>query len=182
IDSADLSTFGSFLSTSESIRIEYPVPVLHPSATGPNILQDVNYASADAGILDNTGSIFTAYSLGMQKITVANIGSTGCTPSELSTRSTSESCVSSMQDLIFNAALKPMTEELQAELPGSTIVYIKSFSIVMNIINNAASYITGYCSNRGDYMFWDSFHPTEHVNVLAHKQFMEGSLDVIKVQ
>jgi hypothetical protein len=42
----------------ESIRIEYPVPVLHPSATGPNILQGVNYASADAGILDNTGSIF----------------------------------------------------------------------------------------------------------------------------
>ncbi|CAK9192572.1 unnamed protein product [Sphagnum jensenii] len=126
-------------------------------------------------------SLQTAYSLGMQKITVANIGSTGCTPSELSTRSTSGSCVSSIQDLTmrFNAALKPMTEELQAELPGSTIVYIKSFSIVMNIINNAASYITGYCSNRGDYMFWDSFHPTEDVNVLAHKQFMEGSLDVI---
>ncbi|CAK9858186.1 unnamed protein product [Sphagnum jensenii] len=149
IDSADLSTFGGFLSTSEAIRIEYPVPVLHPSATGPNILQGVNYASADAGILDNTGSIFTAYSLRMRKITVANIGSTGCTSSELSTRSTSGSCVSSIQDsaMIFNAALKPMTEELQAELPGSTIVYIKSFSIVMNIINNAASYSTTsfYC-------------------------------------
>jgi hypothetical protein len=94
-------------------------------------------------------SLQTAYSLGMQKITVANIGSTGCTPSELSTRSTSGSCVSSIQDLTmrFNAALKPMTEELQAELPGSTIVYIKSFSIVMNIINNAASYSTTsfYC-------------------------------------
>jgi hypothetical protein len=91
----------------------------------------------------------TAYNLGVRKITVANIGSTGSTPSELSTRSTTGSCVSSIQDLAmrFNAALKPMTEELQAELPGSTIVYIKSFSIVMNIINNAASYSTTsfYC-------------------------------------
>jgi hypothetical protein len=45
----------------------------------------------------------------------------------------------------FNAALKPMTEQLQAELPGSVFVYIDSFSVVMNIINNAASYGMSLC-------------------------------------
>jgi hypothetical protein len=118
-------------------------------------------------------SLQTAYSLGMQKITVANIGSTGCTPSELSTRSTSESCVSSMQDLIFNAALKPMTEELQAELPGSTIVYIKSFSIVMNIINNAASYSTTsfYCIQWPWILHF--LPPTSHVKNLKWRFFQK---------
>jgi hypothetical protein len=38
--------------------IEYPLPVLDPAAAGPNILRGVNYASAGAGILNDTGSIF----------------------------------------------------------------------------------------------------------------------------
>jgi hypothetical protein len=52
------------------------------------------------------------------------------------------SCVTSIQDMVmgFNVALKPMTEQLQAELPGSIFVYIDSFTVVTNIINNAASY------------------------------------------
>jgi hypothetical protein len=41
--------------------MEYPLPVLDPAATGPNILQGVNYASAGAGILNDTGSIFVSF-------------------------------------------------------------------------------------------------------------------------
>jgi hypothetical protein len=41
--------------------IAYPLPVLDPAATGPNILRGVNYASAGAGILNDTGSIFVSF-------------------------------------------------------------------------------------------------------------------------
>jgi hypothetical protein len=41
--------------------IEYPLPVLDPAAAGPNILRGVNYASAGAGILNDTGSIFVSF-------------------------------------------------------------------------------------------------------------------------
>jgi len=36
----------------------YPLPVLDPEAKGANLLHGVNYASAGAGILEDTGSIF----------------------------------------------------------------------------------------------------------------------------
>lgn len=36
----------------------YPLPVLAPEAAGTNLLNGVNYASAGAGILEETGSIF----------------------------------------------------------------------------------------------------------------------------
>jgi len=291
IDTSDHKPTGRFCNgrivpdlMSETMGIAYPLPVLDPAATGPNILHGVNYASAGAGILNDTGSIFlalltlpqqfqyfqqtktqiaaligqpaadqlienaiyaftiggndyinnylipfstrseqytvpqyqdllistlyghfqTAYSLGMRKFTVANIGPIGCTPSELAKGSLDGSCITSIQDMAmgFNAALKPMTEQLQAELPGSVFVYIDSFSVVMNIINNAASYgftvkntaccgagpylglidcetFTGYCSNRDEYIFWDPFHPTERVNILAQEQFLNGGLDVV---
>ncbi|KAH8972128.1 hypothetical protein BDL97_02G178800 [Sphagnum fallax] len=296
IDTSDHKPTGRFCNgrivpdlMSESMGMEYPLPVLDPAATGPNILQGVNYASAGAGILNDTGSIFLslltlpqqfqyfqqtktqiaaligqpaadqlikdaiysftlggndyinnylipfstrsqqytipqyqdllisplyghfqkAYSLGMRKFTVSNIGPIGCTPSEVVRGSLNGSCITSIQDMAmgFNAALKPMTEQLQAELPGSVFVYIDSFTVVMNIINNAASYgftvkdspccsaaccgvgpyldfidcetSTGYCNNREEYVFWDLFHPTERVNILAQQQFLNGGLDVV---
>ncbi len=81
----------------------------------------------------------TAYRLGMRKFTVSNIGPIGCTPYEVVMDG---SCITSIQDMAmgFNAALKPMTEQLQTELPGSVFVYIDSFTVVTNIIDNAASY------------------------------------------
>ena len=36
----------------------YPLPVLAPEATGANLLHGVNYASAGAGIQEETGQVF----------------------------------------------------------------------------------------------------------------------------
>jgi phospholipase/lecithinase/hemolysin len=38
---------------------------------------------------------------------------------------------------------------------------------------------TSYCNNREEYIFWDLFHPTERVNILAQQQFLKGGLDVV---
>jgi len=42
----------------EYLGTPYPPPVLSPDAKGTNLLHGVNYASAGAGILEETGSIF----------------------------------------------------------------------------------------------------------------------------
>lgn len=43
---------------SDYLGTPYPLPVLAPEATGANLLHGVNYASAGAGILEETGAIF----------------------------------------------------------------------------------------------------------------------------
>jgi phospholipase/lecithinase/hemolysin len=76
--------------------------------------------------------------LGDATIAISNIRPIGCAPSELATGK----CINKLQKLAqgFNAALKPVTEKLQKELPGSTILYVNAYDNVMNIINNPTHY------------------------------------------
>jgi len=55
-----LQTIGNFVlgCVGEYLGIPYALPVLSPEAKGTNLLHGVNYASAGAGILEETGSIF----------------------------------------------------------------------------------------------------------------------------
>ena len=73
---------------------------------------------------------------------VSNIRPIGCAPSELATGSSDGKCIDKLQKLAqgFNAALKPVTEKLQKELAGSTILYVNAYDIVMNIISNPTHY------------------------------------------
>lgn len=78
----------------------------------------------------------------MRKITIASIGPIGCAPSILVTRSVYGNCIDYINGYArnFNAALKPMLEQLQPQLPGSTLVYIDAYTIVMNILQNPLQY------------------------------------------
>lgn len=65
IDRADKKATGRFCNgkiipdlISDYLGTPYPLPVLAPEAQGANLLHGVNYASAGAGILEDTGSIF----------------------------------------------------------------------------------------------------------------------------
>ncbi|KAG0612997.1 hypothetical protein M758_6G068200 [Ceratodon purpureus] len=65
IDRADKQATGRFCNgkiipdlINEYIGTPSPLPVLAPEAKGANLLNGVNYASAGAGILEETGSIF----------------------------------------------------------------------------------------------------------------------------
>lgn len=264
----------------------YPLPVLSPQATGANLLNGVNYASAGAGIQEETGQVFigrvtmsqqfahfqktkdqialvigpqgtdelihnalysftvggndyinnymaittntknkytvpqyhdllittyrgqlkTAYGLGMRKFIISNMGPIGCAPSVLSTRSQNGECIQEVNGyaITFNAALKPMLESLQAELPGSVFLNANAFDVVKSILDNPLKYgftepvstaccgvgkfngidgacrvIGNLCADRTKSVFWDAFHPTETVNRLSFQQFLTGGPDVI---
>lgn len=293
IDRADKVPTGRFCNgkiipdlVNDYLGTPYPLPVLAPEATGANLLHGVNYASAGAGILEDTGSIFigrvtisqqfgyfqktkqqieliigqpaadelihnaiysftvggndfvnnymavttstsrkytpsqyqdllinnfhgqlkTAYGLGMRKFIVSNMGPIGCAPSVLSSKSQAGECVQEVNNyaLGFNAALKPMLQSLQAELPGSIFIYANAFDIVRGIIADPLKYgftepVTTACCGAGQYngidgscrtighlcpdrtksVFWDAFHPTEKVNKICNDQFLHGGLDAI---
>ncbi|XP_024518509.1 GDSL esterase/lipase At4g28780 [Selaginella moellendorffii] len=255
------------------------LPVLDPQAKGQNLLLGVNFASAGAGILDDTGTIFiqrltmtdqfrlfrkyksdlaavagasaaaklisdgiysftvggndyinnylllfaqrarqytpsqfnalliatlrnqlkTVYSLGARKVTVSNMGPIGCIPSQLQRSSRAGECIQELNDhaLSFNAALKPMIEGLNRELKGATFVYVNSYDILNEYIQNPSKYgfqytnmaccgqgsynglltctgLSNLCSDRTKYVFWDAFHPSESINRLITNRLLNG--------
>jgi phospholipase/lecithinase/hemolysin len=86
----------------------------------------------------------------MRKFIISNMGPIGCAPSVLSTRSQNGECVQEVNDyaINFNAALKPMLESVQAELPGSVFLYANAFGVVKAIIDNPTKYgIQSHCTH-----------------------------------
>ncbi|KAK9996852.1 hypothetical protein SO802_021538 [Lithocarpus litseifolius] len=53
------------------------------NTTGTNILDGVNYASAGAGILDESGRHLALQGFGLRKFVLAGVGPLGCIPSKL---------------------------------------------------------------------------------------------------
>jgi hypothetical protein len=83
------------------------------------------------------------YKLGARRFSISSLGPLGCIPSQLNIQKSPDgTCIKFLQDVAisFNAALKPMTEELNAMFPDATYVYVNSFGIVMDYISNPAAY------------------------------------------
>ncbi|CAI9291979.1 unnamed protein product [Lactuca saligna] len=146
------------------------------------------------------------YDLGARKIIVTNAPPVGCIPYERDYNpSTGKECVAS-QNLVaqqFNQLLKGMLIELTATLKGSTFVYADVYGIVDDIIQNYKSYdfeiadsacchVLGshggllpclpyakICPDRSKYIFWDSYHVTDSVNVIIAKRLLDGDLNDI---
>ena len=142
------------------------------------------------------------YGLGGRRIGVFNIPVIGCVPSQRTIgggklRECSNS--SNQAAELFNSKLFFKMRALQKEHPNARFVYLDSYNPFMDIIQNPTKYGfnetekgccgTGKievgilcnpfsldtCTNPSDYVFWDSYHPTEktyHVLsslVLDHK-------------
>ena len=93
-------------------------------------------------ILNHFLKLQTAYGLGMRKFIISNIGPIGCAPSVLSSKSKGGECVQEVNNYAigFNAALKPMLNELQSQLPKSVFLYTNAFDVVKAIIDNPVQY------------------------------------------
>lgn len=78
----------------------------------------------------------------MRKFIISNMGPIGCAPSILSSKSQTGECVAEVNGyaLRFNAALKPMLQSLQAELPGSVFLYANAYGVVKAIVDNPLKY------------------------------------------
>ncbi|KAG5235137.1 GDSL esterase/lipase [Salix suchowensis] len=124
------------------------------------------------------------YELGARKLVVFGLGKIGCVPGAIATYGTNGSaCVELMNNasLLFNSMLLPAIDQLNDDLPDAKFIYINNYKIgedstVLDFkVNNTGccpSSAIGQCvpdqtpcQNRTQYMFWDSFHPTEIFNV-----------------
>ncbi|CAI8606616.1 unnamed protein product [Vicia faba] len=129
------------------------------------------------------------YELGARRIGVLNAPPMGCVPFQRTMAGGIErNCVKQYNDasVFFNNKLSLGIDSFKLNFPSSRIVYMDIYSPLLDIILNNQQY--GYevgnkgccgtgtievtylcnsldvtCSNDLDYVFWDSFHPTESV-------------------
>ncbi|EXB58270.1 GDSL esterase/lipase [Morus notabilis] len=127
------------------------------------------------------------YNLGARKVAIFGVGVIGCIPYAISTFGTNGSaCVDRFNEAaqIFNTMLISLVDELNSRYTYAKFIYVNSFGIgsgdptsvgftVLNVgccpVNNIGQCIPFLtpCQNRTTYVFWDSFHPTEAVNLLT---------------
>ncbi|CAI0396596.1 unnamed protein product [Linum tenue] len=184
----------------DEIAEQLGLPLIPPytEATNGDVTRGVNYASAAAGILDDTGRNFTLYNLGARKFVIAGLGVMGCIPSILA-QSPAGLCSEEVNKLVtpFNQNVKAMINNFNANLPGARFTYIDIAKMFREVLTNSERYgfsvvnrgccgigrnagqITCLpfqtpCNERGQYVFWDAFHPTEAVNVLMGRKAFNG--------
>lgn len=138
------------------------------------------------------------YNLGARKMALAGSGPLGCIPTFLS-KSSDDNCIESINDLIilYNSRLIQVTNTLNQSLPGSFFTYQKVYDLFDDMIHNPSSYgftvakqgccgngrdggeftclpLQQPCPNRDQYLFWDSFHPTQAANaILAQRGYSQ---------
>ncbi|KAH9297686.1 hypothetical protein KI387_029368, partial [Taxus chinensis] len=83
------------------------------------------------------------YNLGARKYIVSGIGPLGCIPYQLSNAgSVDGECIASTNKLVlsFNTRLKDLINNLNSKLPMATIVYLNTYNVVSEIIQNYQNY------------------------------------------
>ncbi|KAG0593354.1 hypothetical protein KC19_1G323200 [Ceratodon purpureus] len=155
-----------------------------------------------------TTQFTTLYNWGARKFLVSNIGPMGCIPYRLAQKSVDGSCVASDNALVksFNKALKNLTTSLPSSLPDAMFLYGNSYDIVYNLIQDpyplgfnvvnegccgggiyngqlpCLPVIDSLCTNRSEYVFWDSFHPTAAINeILGNRSFAGSTSDIFPI-
>uniref|UniRef100_A0A0A0KW73 Zinc finger protein n=2 Tax=Cucumis sativus TaxID=3659 RepID=A0A0A0KW73_CUCSA len=149
-----------------------------------------------------TQQLTRLYNLGGRKFIIPGIGTMGCIPNILA-RSSDGRCSEEVNQLSrdFNANLRTMISNLNANLPGSRFTYLDISRMNQDILANPAAYgfrvvdrgccgigrnrgqITCLpfqmpCLNREEYVFWDAFHPTQRVNIIMARRAFNGDLSV----
>ncbi|GMI90559.1 hypothetical protein like AT1G29670 [Hibiscus trionum] len=137
------------------------------------------------------------YSLGARKFVLMSVNPLGCYPMVNALRNGSR-CVEALNRAatLFNDGLKSLVDVGKSDMPNSNLVFVNSYKIMSDIIENPSS--KGFrdaknaccevaqlggsgilckeggrtCSDRRGHVFFDGLHPTEAVNVeIATKAF-----------
>ncbi|XP_008459639.1 GDSL esterase/lipase At1g71691 [Cucumis melo] len=149
-----------------------------------------------------TQQLTRLYNLGGRKFIIPGIGTMGCIPNILA-RSSDGRCSEEVNQLSrdFNANVRTMIANLNANLPGSRFTYLDIARMNQDILANPAAYgfrvvdrgccgigrnrgqITCLpfqmpCLNREEYVFWDAFHPTQRVNIIMARRAFNGDFSV----
>eukprot|EP00249_Psilotum_nudum_P001456 c13922_g1_i1 orf=616-1668(-) len=154
-------------------------------------------------ILDlSTKFIKDLYSLGARRIGVVSLAPFGCLPSQISLSGQGKSgCVERLNQVAaaYNHALNGTLTQLPSTLPELKVAYFDIYNALLNVVNDPGSngftevkraccgtgtvetailcnqYSPGTCSNASQYVFWDSFHPSQAANqILANSLILQG--------
>ncbi|KAH9781364.1 GDSL esterase/lipase [Citrus sinensis] len=158
---------------------------------------------ADLLVSEYSRQLTTLYNLGARKFVLAGLGRMGCIPRILA-QYQMDRCSEEVNQLVmpFNANVKTMINNLNANLPGARFTFIDIARMFEDLLTNYRSYgfsvidrvccgigrnggqITCLpfqtpCANREQYVFWDAFHPTEAVNIMFGRKAFYGDQSVV---
>ncbi|PWA69712.1 SGNH hydrolase-type esterase domain-containing protein [Artemisia annua] len=134
----------------------------------------------------------TLYKLGARKVAVNGVGLIGCAPAEIARFGTNGTCVDSINNAVklFNDRLKPIVDNINNNFSDARFTYINITSIstpqggvaLPNVpccqVRSDGQCIPNStpCTNRGFFIWFDGFHPTEVANtVLATRSYTAQS-------
>ncbi|XP_024983904.1 GDSL esterase/lipase At5g45670-like isoform X1 [Cynara cardunculus var. scolymus] len=126
------------------------------------------------------------YAYGARKFGIFAAGYSGCTPGMMAIYGMN-SCVDSVNSaiILFNTHLNTILNELNTKYPDAKFIYIDAplqYPTDLNVTDKPCCEVESIdgkgncspdhipCSNRQNYVFWDSFHPTERVSVIDGTQ------------
>ncbi|KAM0919174.1 hypothetical protein ACQ4PT_008376 [Festuca glaucescens] len=141
------------------------------------------------------------YNNGARKVALMGVGQVGCSPNELAQQSPNGvTCVERINSAIeiFNQKVVDLVDQFNT-LPGAHFTYINAYGIFEDILRSPGSHgltvtNTGCCgvgrnngqvtclpyqtpcANRGEYLFWDAFHPSEAANILVGRRAYSAAL------
>lgn len=147
------------------------------------------------------------HEIGGRKFIVFGIGPLGCSPGMryAGLAKWKGGCDETANEMFqqFNLGLKKLIRHLNRNLIGSTFLYVNTYDLVLDIINNGEtlgfSEIGSACCGEGQfnagvgcgqkseksvcedasrYIFWDSFHPTEAVQKIIAEEVWGGKSSV----
>nr|GLL45918.1 GDSL esterase/lipase At1g29670-like [Ipomoea trifida] len=143
----------------------------------------------------------TLYGLGARKVAVFGIGKLGCIPGMIKhdENGSSISCADSVNDAVekFDNKLKILIHKLNRNLSGAKFIFLNMTSIShqdlpalgISIVDKPCCKVSTTvvlkgqcepnvepCSNRGAYMFWDNYHPSQISSMAIAKRSYTSSL------
>ncbi|CAK8572252.1 unnamed protein product [Lathyrus sativus] len=139
------------------------------------------------------------YNLGARRVVVTGTGPMGCAPAELAQRGgPNGECSSELKraETLYKSQLFQMIVGLNRKI-GSDVFVIVTMDAMLEFQNEFAetkkaccgqgpfngiglcTVESNICQNREDYLFWDSFHPSEKANKLIVEKIMTASTEFI---
>uniref|UniRef100_A0A6N2LDE6 GDSL esterase/lipase EXL3 n=1 Tax=Salix viminalis TaxID=40686 RepID=A0A6N2LDE6_SALVM len=141
-------------------------------------------------LMANSASSFVQelYELGARRIGVFSAPPVGCVPSQRTLAGGAErECAENLNEAakIFNSKLSKKLDSLASSLPSGRFVYLDIYNPLLDLIQNPRKYgfqvadkgccgtgtlevsilcnqyTSETCADVSDYVFWDSYHPTE---------------------
>ncbi|KAH7292499.1 hypothetical protein KP509_29G071300 [Ceratopteris richardii] len=151
--------------------------------------------------------LVTLYGLGARRFIVTGVGPLGCIPNVLATKSKDGHCVQYVNQLVqgFNAEVLQLVNELNSDprFADGKFLYANVYNTFSAIVADPAKYgmkvlnegccgvgrnrgvltclppLAKLCTDRGDHLFWDAFHPTEATNLILASGIIDGDSSLI---